>query len=157
MKMIAVAVLSVAVFVGCDKQSAQQKTDEKNKIVSLSENDKLVKWSNGRPLLNLIVLHQYYRRHETGEYPMGKNQSRETLARAIELAIDKEYELKPDFKISVNARGTVPVKITVNGDKVPLQESDFKPVELEIARVAVQAAIASGETTKDVPPFFLPR
>jgi len=124
------------------RQTRQQKPPEGDQIIIFSEDDEVIVWRNGEPLLNFVILSQYYRRHETGEYPMGKSQARETLARAIELVLNKGYELRPNFKLSVSARGTVPIQITLNGKGVPLRESDFKPLELKIARFAAQAATA---------------
>lgn len=150
-----VAVLSAVICVGCEKQTSQEKRPEKNQqVISFSEDDKLVKWKDGQPLLNLVVLSRYYECHETGSYP-AKDQTRRTLARAIEIAINKGYELKQGCNLNVEARGTVPVRIVLDGSSVPLQEADFKPIELEIARMAMQAVVASGSGNKDVPSFFI--
>lgn len=153
MKIMIVAVLSAVICVGCEKQASQEKRSENNQqVISFSEDDKLVKWKNGQPLLNLIVLSRYYECHETGSYP-AKDQTRRTLARAFEIAINKGYKLKPSCKLHVESRATVPVKIVLDGVSVTLEKADFKPIELEMVQFVSQADVTWNN--KDIPSFFL--
>lgn len=67
----------------------------------------------------------------------------ETFARAYELAIAK-YPNAAGGSISCESRGGVPVKVSIDGEAVPLSRSDYTPEELSMAAAARDAARALG-------------
>ena len=132
-----VTVFLFVLIIGCD---AQQNTDQNQNEydMTFSRNGALVKWQDGVPFINPILLHDYYRYHELGWYPMDESQSRATFARALELTLNKGLEVKPNFELSVKTRGTVPVRVELDGIEVPFNRNDYTPAEKRVVDLTLR-------------------
>jgi len=84
-----------------------------------------------------------------------EDQPRQTLARAIEMVIDKGFTLKSDFHLRVEACGTVPAKMTVKGEVITLTKSYFHQIEVVVVGSVVQMRIEAERVTEVVSTFFI--
>ena len=89
---------------------------------------------------NSVLLDEYYNNIKEKNFP-SKGQRERTMARALEIIIQKGIRIGKDSKVEVEARGTVPVKIEVceagtdDWRVVPVGLGDYTKRELDLVKL----------------------
>ena len=100
---------------------------------------------------NSVLLAEYYDNIKKGSFP-SKGQSQRTMARALEITIQKGIRIGKGTRVRVEARGTVPVKIEISdGDKdewrvVPVGSGDYTKPELDLVKLVEGISRSMGNT-----------
>lgn len=92
---------------------------------------------------NSVLLSEYFKNINEGNFP-ATGQSERSLARAIDIALKKGMRVAKNSRIEISARATVPVKITVDGQIVPVGPDDYTARELQMVKVAQSISTAMG-------------
>lgn len=96
---------------------------------------------------NSVLLAEYRKNIHLGNFP-SEGQKERTLARALEIIILKGMSVDKGSRVEVEARGTVPVQIKIDGQFVPVGHDDYTAEELDLVRL-VQGISASMGNTPD--------
>ena len=137
-------VLLAAALVGCGSEEVNY----------LSYTKPIYTWRGHTPVVNQELLDGYYECIRTQSFP-SEGSTERSLARAVEILISKRYPLTRESNIGATLRGSVPIRISVDGSAVKLTSKDFCPGEINMVRVAVSISRSMGGDVSEVPEFFL--
>lgn len=108
--------------------------DKGNDVEQVDGRDKQIEVQKRYVSPNPALLAEYRHNIHTGNFP-AEGQNERTLARALEIIILKGMSVNKESRVEVEARGTVPVQIKIDGRIVPVGPDDYTSEELNIVRL----------------------
>lgn len=117
--------------------------DRGNEVGQTGGRSKSVQVEKEQMKPNSVLLAEYYKNIHEGNFP-SKGQSQRIVARALEIAVRKGIRIGKGSRVSVEARGTVPVKIEIDGQPVPVGPNDYIKEELDLVKLVEEISASMG-------------
>ncbi|KKW21226.1 MAG: hypothetical protein A2W52_00065 [Candidatus Taylorbacteria bacterium RIFCSPHIGHO2_02_49_25] len=128
-KVVALGAIGVTALAG--EACSPDKGDEGGQAGGQS---KSVEIQKDRMLPNPALLAEYHKNIREWNFP-SKGQKERIIARALEISINRGLRIDKESRVEVEARGTVPVAIKIDGQPVPVGPGDYTAEELKLVRM----------------------